>query len=122
MAGILAREIYMATGIALPTAAGRPAHGEIALRLDGALARESHVLTVTKAGVAIAGLELQCSGHGTVTLLQSLVGNDKAEIVIPAYTVKDWCAATYNAFMLDIARQPHSLGRAPPGRRFLPLL
>ncbi len=109
LAGILAQEIRKVTGVSLTAAQGKPAANEIALSVDGKLARESYVLTANAAGVAVTGRDYNAVAMGTVTLLQCLGGNNQGAIIVPACTVKDGCAAQYNAFMLDIARQSHSL-------------
>jgi len=109
LATILAKDVRMATGVALPAEQGKPAANEIALSLDGKLAKESYVLTVTEKGISVVGQNYNAVAMGTATLLQSLSRNDKEEIVAPAYVVKDWCFAEYSGVMLDIARQEHTM-------------
>ena len=109
LAGILAREIRMATGLALPAEQGKPTSNGIALSLDSTLAKESYVLTVTDKGIAVVGQNYTAAAMGTATLLQSLSVNAKGEAVVPAYVVKDWCFAEYSGVMLDIAREEHTM-------------
>lgn len=109
LAAVLADEIRMATGVALTAAAGRPAANGIALRLDGGLARESYVLTVAEDGVSVVGQNYNAVAMGTATLLQVIGRNDRGEVVIPAGIVRDACFAEYNALMVDIAREEHSM-------------
>lgn len=109
LAAIMAKDVRMATGILLSTEQGKPAASEIALSLDSKLAKESYVLTVTDKGISVVGQNYNAVAMGTATLLQSIIRNDKGEFVVPAYVVKDWCAAEYSGVMLDIARQEHTM-------------
>ncbi|MCF7730094.1 MAG: family 20 glycosylhydrolase [Akkermansiaceae bacterium] len=109
LAAILAKEVRMATGATLRAEPGRPAANEIALKLEGNLARESYELSVTATGIAVAGQNYNAVAMGTATLLQSMGRNAKGEVVVPAGVVRDACSAEYNGVMLDIARQEHSL-------------
>ena len=109
LAAILVRDIRMATGVALAAIQAKPEVNDIALRLDSKLQKESYVLTVTDKGILLVGQDYNALAMGTVTLVQSLDGNGKGAITVPAYAVKDWCFAEYSGLMLDIARQEHSM-------------
>ena len=109
LAAILANDIRMATAVLMSAAQGKAATHEIALSLDNKLAKESYVLTVTDRGILVVGQNYNAVAMGTATLLQSMSRNEKGEIVVPAYVVKDWCFAEFNSLMLDIAREDHSL-------------
>ena len=109
LAAILASDIRMATAVLMPAAQGKAATHEIALSLDNKLAKESYVLTVTDRGILVVGQNYNAVAMGTATLLQSMSRNEKGEIVVPAYVVKDWCFAEFSGLMLDIAREDHSL-------------
>lgn len=109
LAAILANDIRMATAVLMSAAQGKAATHEIALSLDNKLAKESYVLTVTDRGVLVVGQNYNAVAMGTATLLQSMSRNEKGEIVVPAYVVKDWCFAEFSGLMLDIAREDHSM-------------
>jgi hexosaminidase len=109
LAAILAKDVRMATGVAMSVAAGKPAANDIALVLDGKLANESYVLTVAPTGISVVGQNYTAVAMGTATLLQSMSRNEKGEIMVPTYVVKDWCFAEYSGVMLDIARQEHTM-------------
>jgi len=109
LAAIVARDIRMATGITLAVAQATPVANEIVLGLDGNLAKESYVLTVSPAGISVLGQNYNAVAMGTATLLQSLHTNDKGEIAVPVYVVKDASTAEYSGVMLDIARQEHTM-------------
>ena len=109
LANILAREVRLATGITLPAAQAKPAANEIALGVDGKLAKESYVLSVTPSGISVVGQNYNAVAMGTVTLLQSLQTNAQGETAVPAYVVKDASCAEYSGVMLDIARQEHTM-------------
>jgi len=109
LANILAREVRLATGIILAVAQAKPAANEITLGLDGKLAKESYVLTVTPTGIAVVGQNYNAVAMGTVTLLQSLHTSDQGALTVPAYVVKDASCAEYSGVMLDIARQEHTM-------------
>ncbi|MCY2930964.1 MAG: family 20 glycosylhydrolase [Planctomycetota bacterium] len=109
LAGIVAKDIRMATAVALTTAQGKAAAGDVALSLDPKLPKESYVVTVTGEGVSVVGQNYNGLAMGTATLVQSVGRNDKGEVVVPVYVVKDWSTAEYSGVMLDIARQEHTM-------------
>ncbi|MEM7234398.1 MAG: family 20 glycosylhydrolase, partial [Planctomycetota bacterium] len=68
---------------------------------------ESYQLRASSSGVRISADSLVGVTHGTSSLLQLLHGET---LSVPAVTIEDRPAAPYRALMVDVARQPHSIG------------
>jgi hexosaminidase len=109
LAKVLADEILRATGVALPTAAGKPGRGDVSLRLDPALKDEAYTLVVGDAAVVTGG-DYFSAASGTATLLQLVDRTDAGAVSVPRLTVQDRPAYSFRAALIDLARKYHSPG------------
>ena len=120
LAAILAGEIHLLTGLALPVAAGPARAGDVVLKLNPALkAGESilvarppallrttdgaHTLTIGEQAV-VEGFDYRAVAEGSATLLQAL-SQANGRVALPALAIKDWPHADFCAVMVDCGRQ-----------------
>ncbi|MCW1886681.1 family 20 glycosylhydrolase [Luteolibacter flavescens] len=121
LAEVLAGELEAVTGVKpaiLPLGGGStPGNGDISLEfapLTGAFAAtedledQSYSLVVANS-VTIRSQYYKGVAYGTATLVQSLVESG-GSFTVPKVTIADSPAAAYRSVMLDLARQPSSLG------------
>ncbi len=123
LARVLADEVFLATGLRLPTADGPGEPGDIILSLDPGLTAGEDVLGV-RAGVvrrsrdgahrltvtdraAVAGSDGRAVAEGTATLLQLLRAD--GGVSLPHVTIDDWPHADFAAVMIDVGRQENTL-------------
>ncbi len=81
--------------------------GGVVARRDPELAPEAYRVDLTPKGVSITASTLKGLSHATATLLQ-LAGEHGDKL--PAQTIRDEPANAYRSFMIDLGRNPHSLG------------
>jgi hexosaminidase len=120
IAEILAREIWITTGLKLATAGGNGKPGDIVLKINPKLRADDEILAVenqkivktrdfahaiTVADMAVVeGWDYRAVCEGTATILQAIVEKD-GKCALPRMTVKDWPHADYQAIMVDCGRQ-----------------
>lgn len=104
---VLAAELELVTGLALPVSAGRGRAGDVVLALRGRSAGEAYELAVDDR-ITIRGGSYDAVAAGTVTLLQSLeTGRQRRRI--RCQSVEDQPAFGFRGLMVDLARQWHSI-------------
>jgi hexosaminidase len=120
LAAILAREIWIVTGLKMKTARGEGKPGDIVLRINPALRADTEILAVQNQKIGktrdfahaiavtdravVEGWDYRAVCEGTATILQALVAKDGA-VSLPQMTIKDWPHADYLAAMVDCGRQ-----------------
>jgi len=124
LAGILAGEIEMLTGLKLATVKRAPQAGDIILRINPQLRAGAEILAVQAQGAkpavvrtrdfahrigvtdmaVVEGWDYRAVCEGTATLLQALGGKPGAHF-LPRMTLKDWPYADYTGTSVDVARQ-----------------
>jgi len=120
LAQILAREIFVLTGLKLTPAAGEGKAGDIVLKINAALRAGDDILAVQAKKIVrtrdfahtivvgetatVEGWDYRAVCEGTATLLQALIEKD-GKVSLPKMTIKDWPHADYLAIMVDCARQ-----------------
>ncbi|YCM46689.1 family 20 glycosylhydrolase [Verrucomicrobiaceae bacterium 227] len=122
MAGVLAQELELLTGILPSTAAlataGSPTANDIVVKFstpEGEFAatedleNQSYILASREEGMTITSAYSKGVSYGTASLIQSL-REDKNGFNIAPMTITDTSDAPYRTVMLDLARQPHSIG------------
>jgi|GEM_PF-6821462 len=122
MAEVLSGELELVTGIrpaALPISENqKPKLGDIVLRFqqiegnfaaDESQEEQSYSLSVRSKGIIIEAPYTKGVSYGTASLIQAIL-EEGGSFKIPAMSIQDKPAAEYRAIMLDVARQPHSIG------------
>lgn len=106
LAEILVDEIEMLTGINL--AAGNDASsGGIVLKIDDTMESESYSLEVSN-NATVIGSNYEAVAFGTATLLQ-MIEKRGDDIMLPHVRINDNPAFPYRGWMIDVARQAHSI-------------
>lgn len=108
LAQVMARDFYMASGLALTTAQGVAQNGDIALRLNPALAGEAYTLEVNGTHIVLSGGTYQAVAWASVTLLQALDASG-TPAKVPQMLIADQPAAPLRTVMWDIGRFFHPL-------------
>ena len=107
LAGVLAGEIYLLTGLRVATATTSPADDEVVLQLDPQLKNEAYTLKVGHSA-EVRGGNYGAVALGSVTLLQSLrLEGDK--VLLPRLSVSDAPATEFRGLLVDVARRYHSI-------------
>ncbi len=120
LAGILAREIWVTTGLKLEPAEGKGKPGDIVLKINSELWAGEDILSVQKQKVVrtrdyahtivvsdkavVEGWDYRAVCEGTATILQALQEKN-GKLSLPKMTIKDWPHADYTATMVDCGRQ-----------------
>lgn len=104
LAGLLADELRLITGIEVPVAAA----GSIRLSISGEGRPESYRVEVTAEGVRITGADRAGLRFGVWTLTQAVARSDQGW-QIPALLIEDHPRFSYRGCMLDVARRYHDL-------------
>ncbi|MBF0246078.1 MAG: family 20 glycosylhydrolase, partial [Planctomycetes bacterium] len=104
----LAHEIAVLARTRVKVAEGKGRVGDIVLSIDPALAADKYVADVGKKA-QVRGGSHQALAWGTVTLLQSLLGDPKDPAQLPHLHVEDRPALGYRGLMVDLARQWHPI-------------
>ncbi|MCX6902354.1 MAG: family 20 glycosylhydrolase [Verrucomicrobia bacterium] len=107
LAEVLAEEVFLATGLRLATATGRPAVGDVLLRLDPQLKGEAYALEAGET-MEVRGGNYGAVALGTVTLLQAL-GLTESGVSCPRLSVSDSPGMEYRGLLVDLARRYHSI-------------
>lgn len=124
LAEVLAQEIGLLTGLALPITTGPSRPGDIVLRINSSLQageqvlvlrnREparttdgAHAITIDVQAI-VEGFDYRATAEGSSTILQ-LLGKTNGNFHLPKVTIKDWPHAEYCGVMLDVARQDHPI-------------
>lgn len=109
LAGVLAEEIKAVTKMELEIVEGRPERGDIFLRLttNPKVTGEKHQVEVDEFAV-VKGANYDAVALGTTSLLQA-IRKDGDAWRIPQFKMTDWPDVDYRSFMVDVARQDHSL-------------
>lgn len=107
LAGILADDFALATGMKLATASGAGASGDIVLALDPSLKGEACTVEVSDRAT-VRGGNYGAVALGTVTLLQA-VQSRAGRVHLPRLVIEDAPATEFRGLMVDVARQFHSI-------------
>lgn len=107
LAGLLAGEIELVTGLKTTLADGQPAPGDIGLQLDSRLQGEAYSLEARQA-VLVRGGNYGAVALGAATVLQ-LVGTDQGLVSIPGIAITDAPSTEYRGLLVDVARRYHSI-------------
>ncbi|HET6246573.1 MAG TPA: family 20 glycosylhydrolase [Tepidisphaeraceae bacterium] len=108
LAGVLADEIFLATGKRLAVAEGaRASESDIELALDPAMPGDSYHLDVAQ-HATVRGADYNSVAMGTATLLQAIqiAGPGPA---IRHLAIEDHPKFSYRGVLLDVARKPYSI-------------
>jgi hypothetical protein len=121
LANVLAEELEITTGIkpsvVLRSGGSQPAAGDISLQfatVPGTFAAsedeedQSYAMTVSDR-VVISSKYYKGVSYGTSTLIQSIV-ESSGSYSIPKMTISDSPVSAYRGIMIDLAREPSSLG------------
>ena len=110
---VLASELEILTGLQVPAVVGTD-HAKpndivlsVVCRAGQNIDDESYQLVAGKNGILISADSFRGVTHGTSSLLQLI---DSDSLAVPAVTIEDRPAAPYRAVMVDVAREPHSIG------------
>lgn len=108
LAGLLAQEIFLTTGIRLRTASGTGRPGDVVLQIDSDLKGEAYTLDVNEC-VRITGGHYHSAASGTVTLLQAL-HLEQDVLTVPRMRISDEPVYPFRGLLIDPARKYHSPG------------
>ena len=108
---MLRTEVEILTGLQIPISIAflEPRPNDIVLSCQTTRedADEKYKLDSGRDGIQVSAGSPVGIAHGTATLLQ-LIDPDK--LLVPSVTIEDHPTADYRALMLDVARNPHSVG------------
>ena len=109
LAEVLADEIEAVTRLDVKVASDAPSAGDISLKLtsDPRTSGEAYRVNVA-ANATVEAANYNAVAMGSVTLLQAIT-QDGSSFGIPNMTVTDQPDAEYRGYMVDVARQYHSI-------------
>ncbi|MEM9235682.1 MAG: family 20 glycosylhydrolase [Verrucomicrobiota bacterium] len=109
LATVLATEIEEVTRLKLPVQQGQPKNGDILLKITSDRSLQGERYKVGVAGYVVAEAKnYQAVAMASVTVLQA-IKESKGFFGIPKMVVKDEPHVGYRGFMVDVARQEHSI-------------
>ena len=108
LAQVMAKDMFMATGLTLTALQGTAAAGDIALRVNPSLTGEAYTLVVDGSNIALSGGTYQAAAWASVTLLQAL-DTSGTPVKVAQMSIADQPAAPLRTVMWDIARFFHPL-------------
>ena len=120
IAEILAREIWITTGLKMESVSGNGRPGDIVLRINPKLRADEEILAVQNQKIGkthdfahsivvsdnavVEGWDYRAVCEGTASVLQA-IKTTNGQYSLPKMTIKDWPHADYLAVMVDCARQ-----------------
>ncbi|MEI6219575.1 MAG: family 20 glycosylhydrolase, partial [bacterium] len=120
IAEILAREIWITTGLKMESASGNGRPGDIVLKINPKLRADEEILAVQNQKIGktrdfahsivvsdsavVEGWDYRAICEGTASVLQAIKATN-GQYSLPKMTIKDWPHADYLAVMVDCARQ-----------------
>ena len=108
LAQVMAKDFFMASGLALTAMQGPVQSGDIALRFNPALTGEAYTLEVNGNHIILSGGNYQAVAWASVTMLQALDASG-TPATVPQMLIADQPAAPLRTVMWDIGRFFHPL-------------
>ena len=108
LAQVMAKDMFMATGLTLTTLQATAVGGDIALRINPALTGEAYTLVVDGSNIVLSGGTYQAAAWASVTLLQAL-DTSTVPVKVAQMSIADQPAAPLRTVMWNIARFFHPL-------------
>ncbi|MCF7673907.1 MAG: family 20 glycosylhydrolase, partial [Akkermansiaceae bacterium] len=108
LAQVMARDLFMASGLNLTALQGTAQSGDIALRFNPALVGEAYTLDANGTNIVLSGQNYQAVAWASVTLLQAL-DTTGTPAKVPQMLIEDQPAAPLRTVMWDIGRFFHPL-------------
>ncbi len=108
LAQVMARDLFMASGLTLTTLQGSPQAGDITLAFNPILTGEAYTLDSTGPYLVLSGQNYQAVAWASVTLLQAL-NTTGTPASVPQMVIADQPASPLRTVMWDIGRFFHPL-------------
>ncbi len=108
LAQVMAKDLFMASGLTLTTLQGTAQTGDIALRFNPILTGEAYALDANASNIILSGQNYQAVAWASVTLLQAL-DTSTTPAKVPQMVIADQPASPLRTVMWDIGRFFHPL-------------